>query len=115
MKRRVRVEGSTSIMWRCVGIAFLLAAIMGNAAEAMGGGWDGETGAPRVVLQGRVEYRDDPPVAEVVSRVEAFENAVRQDCSFPCEVHFAMHRLVRVAHDENLRKIVWKRMQRQEL
>ncbi len=70
------------------------------------------TTAPAVsasqVLLGQIEMIDAP-------RVDQFEDAVRHDGGLPCWVKAAMPRLFRVAHDERMRPIVWKRMCRQEL
>ncbi len=60
------------------------------------------------MLLGQVEMIDAP-------RVDQFEDIVKHDGALPCWVKAAMPRLFRVAHDERMRPIVWKRMCRQEL
>jgi len=60
------------------------------------------------MLFGQVQVRDTP-------RIEQFEETIRLDHDLPCWVKAALPRLTRVALDDKLRVLVWKRMCRQEL
>lgn len=64
--------------------------------------------ADPTVLQGGVSCDDGP-------RVDSFEELVMNDSRTPCEARNAMQRLLTVAKNESLRKVVWKRMLEQEL
>lgn len=67
-----------------------------------------DTSARHQMLFGFVEYNDFP-------QVEAFMRLVAGDQNAPCNLTMALPRLRRVAYDANMRELVWKRMQRQEL
>ena len=60
------------------------------------------------MLFGQIEVHETP-------RVDQFENTICRDRELPCWVKAAMPRLFRVAQDDKLRVVVWKRMCRQEL
>ena len=49
------------------------------------------------------------------ARTDQFEYLIRKDRELPCWVKVAIPRLTRVASDQKLRTVVWKRMCRQEL
>ncbi len=60
------------------------------------------------LLKGTVDVDDSPRVAE-------FQDALNNDRSLPCYMSEEFRRLVRLAHSPELRKILWKRMNREEL
>lgn len=61
-----------------------------------------------LMLYGRAETSDAPDL-------EMFQDLVMREPGLSCQTRSSMDRLFRVAHDEQMRKTVWKRMQRQEL
>lgn len=60
------------------------------------------------MLQGGVSCSDGP-------RVDTFEELVMNDSRTPCEARNALQRLLTVAKNDSLRKVVWQRMLREEL
>lgn len=78
-----------------------------NTAILLSGVAAGDAKAP-VLLLGRAEVNDQPDV-------DMFQELVMREPGLSCQTRSSMNRLFRVARDEQMRQLVWKRMQHQEL
>ena len=65
-------------------------------------------GQASTMLFGQVELTDEP-------RVDLFFDLAKQDPQIPCSIKRTLPRLVLVGTDNRMRRLVWKRMLRQEL